>query len=154
MILHVILLCEKYPRAENCSWGRGEELKLHYGFQLRFVHKRTWNAYFDMHFTFQNTWPLFVHFSPIQISWEKMNCLLPSAFILGNALKSKQGIPWRSAAQAQLGHHLSWECQGHVKHSQKICSVFGGHLIFINFPPKKWGGYYAYSSIVRGFFHL
>jgi hypothetical protein len=36
------LVCEKYPRAENCSWvGEGEELKLHYDFQLRFLHKKT-----------------------------------------------------------------------------------------------------------------
>jgi hypothetical protein len=40
-----------------------------------------------------------------------------------------------------------------IKHSKKICSVFGGHLKSINFPPKKWEGYYAYSSIVGGFLH-
>jgi hypothetical protein len=41
-----------------------------------------------------------------------------------------------------------------VKHLEKICSVFGGHLISINFLPKKSEGYYAYSSIVEGFLHL
>jgi hypothetical protein len=35
-----------------------------------------------------------------------------------------------------------------------ICSVVGGHLIFIDFPPRRWQGYYAYSSIVVGFLHL
>jgi hypothetical protein len=25
-----------------------------------------------------------------------------------------------------------------VKHSEKICSVFGGHLTTVNFCPKKW----------------
>ncbi len=31
---------------------------------------------------------------------------------------------------------------------KRICSVFGGHLLSINFPHRKWEGYYAYSSIV------
>ncbi len=30
-----------------------------------------------------------------------------------------------------------------VKHSEKFCSVFGGHLICINFLYRKWEGYYA-----------
>jgi hypothetical protein len=33
-----------------------------------------------------------------------------------------------------------------VKHSEKICSVFGGHLTSINFSPKKWEGYYPYVN--------
>jgi len=33
-----------------------------------------------------------------------------------------------------------------LKHSEKICSVCGGHLISINFPLTNWEGYYAYSS--------
>jgi len=37
-----------------------------------------------------------------------------------------------------------------VKHLEKIGSVCGRHLIFMNFPPKNWEGYYAYSSRVRG----
>jgi len=37
---------------------------------------------------------------------------------------------------------------------EKICSVFGGYLMSINFPPRKWEGYYAYYSIVGGFLHL
>ncbi len=41
-----------------------------------------------------------------------------------------------------------------IKDLEKICIVFGGHLIFINFPLRKWEGYYAYSSIVAGFLHL
>jgi hypothetical protein len=40
-----------------------------------------------------------------------------------------------------------------LKHMKKICSVFQGLLIFINFPPSKWEGYYACSSIVGGFLH-
>jgi hypothetical protein len=40
------------------------------------------------------------------------------------------------------------------KHLEKRCSVFGGHLISINFSPRKWEEYYAYSSIVRGSLHL
>jgi len=36
---------------------------------------------------------------------------------------------------------------------KRICSLFGGHLKCINFPPGKWEGYYAYSSIVGGFLH-
>jgi hypothetical protein len=43
---------------------------------------------------------------------------------------------------------------GTIKDWEKICSVFGGHLIFINFPPRKWEGYYASSSIVTGLLHL
>jgi hypothetical protein len=39
-----------------------------------------------------------------------------------------------------------------VKHLEKNCSVFGRHLISINFPLKKWEGYY--SAIVGGFLHL
>jgi len=35
----------------------------------------------------------------------------------------------------------------------EICSIFGGHVILINFPPRKWEGDYAYS-IVGGFLHL
>jgi hypothetical protein len=35
-----------------------------------------------------------------------------------------------------------------VTHSKKICSVCGGHLISMNFPPRNWEGYYAYSSRV------
>jgi hypothetical protein len=41
-----------------------------------------------------------------------------------------------------------------VKHPEKICSVFGRHLISINFLLRRWEGYYAYSSIVGGFLHL
>jgi hypothetical protein len=41
-----------------------------------------------------------------------------------------------------------------VKHSEKLYSVFGGHLIFLNFPPRKWEGYFAYSSAVGGYLHL
>ncbi len=38
-----------------------------------------------------------------------------------------------------------------VKHSEKICSVFGGHLIIsINLPSTNWEGYYAYSSRIGG----
>jgi hypothetical protein len=37
-----------------------------------------------------------------------------------------------------------------VKHSRKICSVCGGHLISINFPPRNWEGYYAYLSRMGG----
>jgi hypothetical protein len=33
---------------------------------------------------------------------------------------------------------------------EKISSVFGGHLKSINFSPRKWEGYYAYSSRVGG----
>jgi hypothetical protein len=41
------------------------------------------------------------------------------------------------------------------KQSEKICSVFGGHLLVsMNFPPIKGERYYAYSSIVGGFLHL
>jgi hypothetical protein len=40
-----------------------------------------------------------------------------------------------------------------IKHLEKNCSVFGGHLISINFPPRNWERYYAYSSIVGGFLH-
>jgi len=40
------------------------------------------------------------------------------------------------------------------KHLEKRCSVFGGHLISINFSPRKWEEYYAYSSIVRRSLHL
>jgi hypothetical protein len=36
------------------------------------------------------------------------------------------------------------------KHSEKICSVFGGLLISIILHPRKWEGYYAYSPIVGG----
>jgi hypothetical protein len=32
----------------------------------------------------------------------------------------------------------------------EICSLFRGHLIFINFPPQNWEGYYAYSSRIGG----
>ncbi len=31
----------------------------------------------------------------------------------------------------------------HIKHPEKICSVCGGHLISIYFPPTNWEGYYA-----------
>jgi hypothetical protein len=33
---------------------------------------------------------------------------------------------------------------GTLKHLEKICSVLGGHLISMNFPPRNWEGYYAY----------
>jgi len=38
--------------------------------------------------------------------------------------------------------------KGYIKvmHLKKICSVCGGHLIFINFPPSNWEGSYAYFS--------
>jgi hypothetical protein len=29
---------------------------------------------------------------------------------------------------------------------ENVCSVCGGHLISIIFPPRNWEGYYAYSS--------
>jgi len=35
-----------------------------------------------------------------------------------------------------------------VMHSKKICSVCGGHIISMNFPPRNCEGYYAYSSRV------
>jgi hypothetical protein len=37
-----------------------------------------------------------------------------------------------------------------IKHSEKICSVCGGHLISINLPPRNWEGYYTYSSRMGG----
>jgi hypothetical protein len=37
-----------------------------------------------------------------------------------------------------------------VKHSEKICSVCGGHLICINFPPRNWEEYYANFSRMGG----
>jgi hypothetical protein len=36
-----------------------------------------------------------------------------------------------------------------VKHSKKICSVCGGHFISMNFPPRDWEGYSAYSPRVQ-----
>ncbi len=45
------------------------------------------------------------------------------------------------------GQHQSQNIQK-VKHSKKICSVCGGHLISTNIPPRNWVGYYAYSSKV------
>ncbi len=47
------------------------------------------------------------------------------------------------------GPHQSQNIQK-VKHSEKFCSVCGGQLIFMNFPPRNWEGYYAYSSKVGG----
>jgi hypothetical protein len=35
---------------------------------------------------------------------------------------------------------------------EKIYNVFGRHLMSINLPPRKWEGYYAYSSMVGGKF--
>jgi hypothetical protein len=35
---------------------------------------------------------------------------------------------------------------------ESIYNVFGGHLMSINFPSRKWEGYYAYSSMVGGKF--
>jgi hypothetical protein len=50
---------------------------------------------------------------------------------------------------------MNWEFNfTNGKHLEKRCSVFGGHLISINFPPRKWEEYYAYSSIVRRFLHI
>jgi hypothetical protein len=43
------------------------------------------------------------------------------------------------------GTHLAALMQN-VKHLQNICSVCGEHLLSINFPPRNWDGYYAYSS--------
>jgi len=43
-----------------------------------------------------------------------------------------------------------YQIQNHLKYSEKICNVCGGHLIFMNFPPRNWEGYYAYSSRVGG----
>jgi hypothetical protein len=34
-----------------------------------------------------------------------------------------------------------------VKHSEKICSVCGGHIISMNFPPRNWEEYHAYSRV-------
>jgi hypothetical protein len=33
---------------------------------------------------------------------------------------------------------------------EKNCSVCGGHLISMNFPPRNWKEYYAYSSRLGG----
>jgi hypothetical protein len=33
-----------------------------------------------------------------------------------------------------------------VKHLEKLSCVCGRHLISINFSPRNWEGYYAYSS--------
>jgi len=35
-----------------------------------------------------------------------------------------------------------------IKHLVKICNVCGGHFTSMNFPPRNWEGYYAYSSRV------
>jgi hypothetical protein len=40
-------------------------------------------------------------------------------------------------------HLIPIQCSDLVKHLEKICSVCGGHLISINFPPRNWEGYYA-----------
>jgi hypothetical protein len=45
---------------------------------------------------------------------------------------------------------MAWGIILRVKHLEKICSVCGGHLIFINLPPRNWEGYYAYSSRMGG----
>jgi hypothetical protein len=45
---------------------------------------------------------------------------------------------------------VSVRLRTNVKHLEKICSVFGGHLISINFPPRNWEAYYAYSSRMGG----
>jgi hypothetical protein len=37
-----------------------------------------------------------------------------------------------------------------INHSKKNCSVFGRHFISMNFIPRNWEGYYAYSSKVGG----
>ncbi len=55
-------------------------------------------------------------------------------------------------------HYNQWTCEisniqpkpNHVKHFEKISSVFGGHIKSINFSPREWEGYYAYSSRVGG----
>ncbi len=46
---------------------------------------------------------------------------------------------------AKNKQNLSSLCEWHVKHSEKICGVCGGHLISMNFPPRNWEEYYAYS---------
>jgi hypothetical protein len=35
-----------------------------------------------------------------------------------------------------------------IKHLEKICNVCGGHFTSMNFPPRNWEEYYAYSSRV------
>jgi len=37
---------------------------------------------------------------------------------------------------------------------KRICNVHGRHLISLNFPPRNWKAYYAYSWRVGGKLHL
>jgi hypothetical protein len=39
---------------------------------------------------------------------------------------------------------------GDLKHSEKLCSVCGGHLISMTFLPRNWEGCSAFSARVGG----
>jgi hypothetical protein len=48
-----------------------------------------------------------------------------------------------------------WRTSKSIKHLEKISQVYGGkHLIFMNIPPIKEEGYYAYSLRAGGILHV
>jgi hypothetical protein len=65
---------------------------------------------------------------------------LPSPHVLSSHLEA------RLLGIVHLKTFTSNKKNPSLKHLEKICSVFEGHIISINFPPRNWEGYYAYSS--------
>jgi hypothetical protein len=68
-----------------------------------------------------------------------------SSYQRGGILATSTSLDTKTQAYIPNQH---WYIQklNDSKHLEKICSVFGGHLISINFPPRKWEGHYAYCS--------
>jgi hypothetical protein len=50
----------------------------------------------------------------------------------------------------RIGAQVPRHPKKHIKHSEKICSVCGGHLISMNFPLRNCEGDYVYSSRAGG----
>jgi hypothetical protein len=54
------------------------------------------------------------------------------------------------AVHSRLPPMASIKDQSNIKHLKKFLNVCGGQLMSMNFPPRNWERYYAYSSRVEG----